>query len=312
MKEFIKNKTVTYNLMSFTGFKALILFSLLSEAPRSYEEIKSYFLNHPYLKEKISLDTLRVYLTSMKRVGCVVKRERINGVSKYSIVSNPFSLEVTEEQIKTLVKLYKIVVKSIDIRELYSIEHFIMKLRKSIKNPETLDYFNKYSLLRGVDLDLLQNLISAVDKNEQIMLEYNSPTSGIKDVELITKKFEIKNDKIYLRGITLEYKPSGAFLLNRILKIKTVKIVPEKIDLKPMVVGVEYYGDLKGLNLQDGMKIISQEDGKALLELTSTNEFLLRQCILEMVDNARIVYPESYKKQFVQNLKEIESGYSDD
>lgn len=312
MKEFIKNKTVTYNLMSFTGFKALVLFSLLSKSPCSYEEIKSYFLNHPYLKEKISLDTLRVYLTSMKRVGCVVKRERIDGVSKYSIVSNPFALELTEIQVKEFVKIYKIIAKSISINELYSIEHFVLKLRQSIKNPEVLDYFNKYSLLRGVDLDLIQNLMFAVDKNEQIRIEYISPNSGIKDVELIAKSFQIKNDKVYLRGTTLAYKQSGAFLLNRINKIKTVRIVSEQIDTKPMVVGVEYYGDLKNLNLQDGMKVISNENGKALLELTSTNEFLLRQCILEMVDNAKIVYPESYKEQFVQYLQGIKSGYSND
>ena len=31
MKEFVKNQKVTYNLMSFTGFKALIIFSLLTD-----------------------------------------------------------------------------------------------------------------------------------------------------------------------------------------------------------------------------------------------------------------------------------------
>ena len=39
MKEFLKNNTVTYNLMSFTGFKSILLFSLLTTGPKSYEDI---------------------------------------------------------------------------------------------------------------------------------------------------------------------------------------------------------------------------------------------------------------------------------
>ena len=76
MKEFLKNQTITYNLMSFTGYKALILFSLLSEGPKSYREICDYFVNKTYLKESISIDTLRVYINSLKRIGCEVKRIR--------------------------------------------------------------------------------------------------------------------------------------------------------------------------------------------------------------------------------------------
>ena len=59
MKEFVKTQKVTYNLMSFTGFKSLLIFSLLAEGPKSYEEISQYIYNHPYLREKISIDTLR-------------------------------------------------------------------------------------------------------------------------------------------------------------------------------------------------------------------------------------------------------------
>ena len=71
MKEFLKTNTITYNLISFTGFKALIIFSLLLESPKSYDEIIDYFANHDYIKETISIDTIRVYLNSLKRIGCV-------------------------------------------------------------------------------------------------------------------------------------------------------------------------------------------------------------------------------------------------
>ena len=105
MKEFMKTKTVTYNLMSFTGFKALYFFSLLLEAPRSYEEINEAFMQHEFIKESISIDTFRVYLTSLKRAGCeIIKTRRVEG-GKYKMLSHPFQLKITDDQVKSLVKI---------------------------------------------------------------------------------------------------------------------------------------------------------------------------------------------------------------
>lgn len=81
MKEYIKTDKVTYNLISFTGFKALLLYGFLLDSPKSYDEICEHFLANKHLKEKISIDTLRVYITSLKRSGCEVKRQKIDGVS---------------------------------------------------------------------------------------------------------------------------------------------------------------------------------------------------------------------------------------
>ena len=58
MKEFLKTNTVTYNLMSFTGFKSILIFSLLLDGPKSYSELQEILKNHEYLHEKISFDTL--------------------------------------------------------------------------------------------------------------------------------------------------------------------------------------------------------------------------------------------------------------
>ena len=47
MKEFVKTQKVTYNLMSFTGFKALLIFSMLTKGPKSFDEIAYEVENHP-------------------------------------------------------------------------------------------------------------------------------------------------------------------------------------------------------------------------------------------------------------------------
>ena len=128
MKEFLKNDTITYNLMSFTGYKTLILFSLLTDSPKSYEEVIKYFETHPYLREKISIDTLRVYINSFKHAGCPVERIRENGISKYFIPENPFKLKVTQEQKKAILKVYKTLVKNLSAEEIVSLDMMLLKL----------------------------------------------------------------------------------------------------------------------------------------------------------------------------------------
>ena len=222
MKEFVKTQKVTYNLMSFTGFKSLLIFSLLAEGPKSYEEISQYIYNHPYLREKISIDTLRVYINSLRRLGCEVKRVRgEDKISRYVITKNPFELKLTPEQIQSVIKVYKSIVKTMDINEIVAMEHFFEKIGGYIKNDEFIAEMRKISMLKDIDIKLLEDLIDCCDKKEQIIISYNSPNSGEKDIELTADKIEISNGKIYLYGTGLEYMQYGSFLVSRIYKIKS-------------------------------------------------------------------------------------------
>ena len=105
MKEFLKTNTVTYNLMSFTAFKSILLFILLIESPKSYEEMQNFFKNHEYLHECISIDTLRIYLNSLKEIGCEISKKTLDGTTRYWINSHPLALKFDEKQIKIKLKV---------------------------------------------------------------------------------------------------------------------------------------------------------------------------------------------------------------
>ncbi len=295
--------------MSFTGFKSLVLFSYLLEAPRSYDEICEYFLAHPYLREKISIDTLRVYITSLKRVGCSVKRERVNGVSRYSIISNPFELTVSPDQLASLIKVYKIISKDLTVEELLDIELFMNKLANKIKNPEIIQAFSKVSLLKGIDIEILKELILITAKNQQIVILYKSPRSGTKPVEVITSGLKIENGKIYLCGYSLKYKQDATYILNRIAKIQEIKLRKTEVQKNIQIVGVEYFGDISNLELEDNEKIVSQKSTSVVIEISSSNEFSIVQRVLSFTDNAKILYPESFKRNFIEKLKKMKAGY---
>ena len=69
--------------MSFTGFKSIIIFSLLLEGPKSYQELRTAIENHEYLHESVSIDTLRIYLNSLRK--SVVKSLNIQKTELHAI-----------------------------------------------------------------------------------------------------------------------------------------------------------------------------------------------------------------------------------
>ena len=308
----MKNKTVTYNLMSFTGFKSVVVFSLLLESPKSYDEINTYFKKHEYIKEPISIDTLRVYLTSLRMVGCEIVRTRKTEGSKYKLVSHPFELEITDEQIKSLIKVYKTVSKNIELHELIMLEKFLRKISDLIKNPDLSEALNRVSLFCGIDPNLVEKLIRHCNNKDQITFLYNSPRSGEKSIEIITDKVALNNNKFYLYGTGLEYNQYGYFPISRIKAVLNVKIFKTDVtNIENFTVGYELRANPNEIKLTDEEKLVEIKDGKLLIENTTSNPFIVKQRILSFGYACKVLYPENFKKDIISTLKEMREGYND-
>lgn len=313
MKEFMKTKTVTYNLMSFTGFKSLYVFSLLLEAPKSYAEICEAFKNHEFIKEAISIDTLRVYLTSLKRAGCeIVRTKRAEG-SKYKLVSHPFQLEINEEQINALAKVYKNISKNVSLEEMIILDKFLRKLVSLIANPLLEETYKKVTVFKGINMVLLEDLMRHCKAKEQITFLYNSPKNGKKEIQIVTDKVGFSNGKLYLYGVGFEYKQYGYFNVSRIEKIVSISLYKTDIsDVEVFTVGYELYGNLPELKLGDDEKIVeTKNDNTVVVEYKSSNMFMIKQKILSYGCACRVLYPESIKNEILETLKAMRAGYYD-
>ncbi len=310
MKEFKKSNTVTYNLMSFTGFKSLMIFTLLLESPKSYREICEFFKKHEYINEEISVDTFRVYITSLKRAGCEIVRESSDDGSKYRIVSHPFELKISEEQIKSIVKIYRIILKTIDVKGLYAFEKFIRELAHKTKNSELLDAINKVSVFKGINQTLLEDLISYALGKKCITFLYNSPRGKTSSIELVIDKIGISNGKVYLYGTNLKYLQYSYFLISRILEIQNVKA--EHIEL-PDVKTYKVKYILKSLSpefkLSDEEKILEINDDSITVEMESSNKFILKQKVMEYGRHCTVLEPLEFREEIINTLKRMREEY---
>lgn len=311
MKEFLKNDTVTYNLMSFTGYKTLVLFSLLTEGPKSYHEVSRYFAEHPFLHEKISLDTLRVYINSFRHAGCLVKRIRDNGVSKYYIPEHPFKLKISDTQKKSIIKIYRTLTKNLAAEELIMLDLLLLKLSSYIDDYEFVNNYKKVSILNKVNIDIVRQLLECCNNKKQIVVSYNSLNSGIKDIELQTKRLIYNNNKLYVRARGLEYEQDTDFLVNRIVEIKSISDAEDNEQTNKEIT-VTYKLKTSGVMpvLNSNEKILERGIDYAIIELTGDNLFYIKQRLLEHGSECTVLEPEDFKQNYVELLKEMREEYS--
>lgn len=312
MKEFKKSNIVTYNLMSFTGFKSLMLFALLLESPKSYKEICEFFKKHEYIKEEISIDTFRVYITSLKRSGCIIQRTSSKEGSKYHIVSHPFELKLSEEQVKSIAKVYRIIQKTVDIKGLYIYEKFIKRLAKKIKNEELTDTINKISIFRGVEDNLVEDLLEAADLRQQVTFLYKSPRGKELEITLILDKLGISSGKLYVYGTDINLSQYAYYLVSRIVKILSRET--SSVDISQLsTYKVKYI--LKSLpaefKLSHDEKILEIGEDYLVVEMESSNKFILKQRVMSYGKYCTVLEPSDFREDIIQTLKRIREGYLD-
>lgn len=312
MKEFLKTNTVTYTLMSFTGFKSILIFSLLLEGPKSYSELQEILKNHEYLHETISSDTLRVYLNSLREIGCKITRKSKNGVTRYSIDSHPFVLNIDEKQIPSIIKVYKALTQSIEVSDLLALQQFFAKISQYIQDDELKEKLSKVSPLYNIDSKIITDLMACAQNNWEITVQYNSLSTGnkYKNITILADKLHISNRKLYLSGVNSEYDTYASFLVSNINNIVSINMHNRTLDVPKLTVSYEYSkDDNEKFELLSCEKIINEENNKLTIEITSNNKFDITQRILSHSTKCKVISPDDFKAHIISTLKQMKEGY---
>ena len=281
MKEFLKTNTVTYNLMSFTAFKSILIFSFLLEGPKSYEEMQDFFANHEYLHETVSIDTLRIYLNSLREIGCEITKKTKGGITRYSIDSHPFLLQFSDKQIKGIIKVYKAISKNIEVSDLLALHNFFEKISQYIQNDELKIKIRNISPISNIDPQMVSELIKYAQNNSEITVYYNSANSGKKNITILVDKIYVNNGKLYISGINSQYDTYASFLVRRIIHINNVNLNERTLQAPELTVTYKYTKDFKeNVELLDNEKIIEEDKNHLIIEITSKSKFEITQRIM--------------------------------
>ena len=307
MQAFLTNNVVNWNLMSLTGYRTLIILRELMESPKSNDEINECLLNNQYIQEKFSSDTLRIYLNSLRAVGCEITRADKLNSKKYKLISHPFVYDIPKTQLKAIAKLYKSAYEQVDVPRIVAFESFLTTLSCLVENEETRDFLQNMSKLKRIDREILKDLIKYCNNKTRITFLYNSPKSGKKEIEFICDKLAFESEKLYLWGTNLTHREYSYFSVSRILKISSIKLIKEPQELPQIKVIYELSN--KNYLPEEDENILEKTDNKLIIEINSKNEFSVMQRILYMGSDCRVLEPKSFKKDLLDKLKIMKESY---
>ena len=314
MKEFLKTKTITYNLLSFSGFKMLMLFSILIEGPKTFEEIKERFSKHELLRETLTRDTFRVYLNSLKEFGCEVARTNKNRDIKYSITTHPFEMRIEESQIKDLIKVFKTVVKSIDLEDLILLTDFFDQISCFIKNDDLKYRLAKISPFFNIDKGLFKALQKACNNKEILHMYYASPKSGNKVISVESEDLYVYDGVLYVSGTNLEHGNFFRFPIKKIIQL--LRTEPNtKIKIKKTFNAKYFYkfdDNDEFFEKLPNEKIVKKKDDGIVVEISSKNKFDVFQRVLYLSPRCRVMSPDNFRDEIIETIKQMRGLYSEE
>jgi predicted DNA-binding transcriptional regulator YafY len=200
---------------------------------------------------------------------------------------------------------------TLDINDLIVFEKFMRNLAKKIDNKEFTDALNKVSIFKKTNMKLLNKLANCVNKKQTIKILYNSPNSGKKEITVITDKLGIYRNNIYLYGISLEYKQDTSYLVSRIINIvDIVEDTKTPIEIKPITVGYELGTLTPNVKLAENEKIVEIKENSVIIEAQTTNLFMMKRRILDYGGICTVLYPEDFRNDIINTLKEMREVYN--
>ncbi len=311
MRKFLEENVVTHNLMSFSGFKAMLIFSMLVQGPKTYDEIKQAIENNEYLKETVSVDTLRIYMNSLKHAGCEIKKLHEGRTVKYYIDSHPFELKISDEQTKSIIKVYNAISKSIEISDFLVLNDFFTKISAFITNEDLKAKLQNISPISNINADLIKDLIKYTKNKNEITVLYNAKNSGKKkEIDIVADRMSITNGKLYIAGYNSEYHNYSEFLVSNIVKIVSVNLESKNLVLPEFVVRYEYFKEkTDAFQPLENETIVEKSPDRIVVEIKSRNKFVIMQRILSHANKCRVISPENYKEEILKILKDMKEGY---
>ena len=296
--------------ISLTGVRALIILTMLMKSPCSLEEIKSAFIKYNIMSDSSSYDIIRIDINTLKLMGCEITSARRNTDYKYKLISHPFALELTDDEIKLLRRVYRNIKDELNIEQLMQYDALFRKLAEFVNNNEQKELLLGLSSLKGIDIEEIKQLQQDCVYNRILHLAYRNPeTKHISEKDIVAKKVLLKNDKIYLYGFDLNIREAVTLHLKRIKKIFSRK--ENSDNYSNTSVTIKFM--LKNYNttgLEDTETILSGDSKNGfIVEGIYYNEFLATQRILSFGSSCTVIEPLEFRNKIIGILKGMKEIY---
>ena len=303
--------------ISITAFRILSILNSLLKEPLSDDDINKELQEHIDGSRNLSKDTICIYINTLRSIGCEISRPSKNTGYKYILKTHPFKLNISNDEINTIVEIRKYISTLGNWKLAVEIDDLFKQIVDSI-NAESKKNFlaiKKSILCREVNIENILPELNLIEKyciqNTGIVVVYDSPNSGEKQISLNAEKLTLENGSFYLWGYNYELNETLYLRLDSIKNIKVVEIKGKNKNSKDFEAKYKLTGDsIFTFIPSDSEKILKKNDTELIRLSKVKNKFKFIQNILSYGSDCTVISPENIRKEIIFRFKMMAEIYN--
>ncbi len=304
------NSNVNDLNISLTAYRALLVLGMLMEKPMTRDEIASVFQSNHLICKSSSLDTVRVTINTLKAAGCMISRPTSKNDYKYILLSHPFRIEISDEQIEAMNQIRNNLVQLGDWQLILDINAFYNSVVSKTQNYAKMELVKNAEPLLEIDKTILKNLSDKSVKSREIVIDYDSPEFGLEELKIIGDRIFYEDGKLYLWCYSYKYNSYSYIRVDKIKAIKSISMISKSIDKDSYTAIYKLRGDsISTFSLEHNEHILEEKDSEILVEADVLNEFKFIQRLLSFGIDFEIITPDSLKTKLISKLNSVKQGY---
>ncbi len=295
--------------VSITGLRTLSILDILLKGPASKKEISDILINNPQFKN-ISSEAIALDINTLKSAGFEIENLGKKENYRYKINWHPIKFKLTKTELKVLCNMKNAAIELSEPIFIIRLCNFLNKITKYIENDSDNELMN-FQYFLNIDFELFMELYALTKRKKDVVLFYNSPHSGKKEIPIKLKEIKYNNSKLYLTGFSPDYPDTTVLRMDNILKVVKILRANENFNkAKIKTVCYKIKPDAKEkMNLLNEEKIILENKNFIKIEFKSDNDFTIIQRLLSYGGDLISIKNKDIKEKYLLKLAKIEKIY---
>ncbi len=302
-------KTTKKKKINRTGYRILLVLQLLMHKEASKEDIIKA-VSKTLCSKKISADTVRLDINTLKSAGFCVECKEAGKNSRYRLAQNPISIKLLRSEILAINQIKDAVFELQDWKYILNLYKVFEKISKFIEAGELKNKLLDFKYFSNIDFSLLKELDYHCSKKHEITVLYNSPL-GIKPIRIRCEEIEYDPStcKIHLWGETQNYEHLGCLRADKIIRVENVAKYTSIKEFDGIFINYKVKKKaLETMNLKEGEEILSADNAAVVISAKVRNNFTFLQRLALLGENVSDVDPD-IKEEMLKKLHDTRALY---
>lgn len=288
-----------------SAYKILLFLKILICSPSKTEEIIDIFNNDNLVDVNITKESINIFKRVLQKIGCKIHKPIVLNNKPYFIENCPFLINLSNDEISLINKFRKNPYEKNDWKSILYTNSFINKLCLVVNNKRVIEKLKNNNSLSSINTQMILELNECCKKRSYLIFKYKS---GIRicNIELIASFLKYERNKLYLWGFSPVFDDFIYLRMDKILSYKVYEEFSPNIQNGSVVRYIMYN---KNYILEEKESLVEETPEGFIIDYKISNDFHATQKFLELGCDCKILSPESFKKNFIETLKNIKTEY---